>query len=427
MHHSTPLTRRGFLGLAAVGGAVAMSGCAGTLTRPAPGNVVTFVNTNPTWQPGFDAVSKALDRACGYVLQSRGVSNTSNFQQIVRMSARTSTSADLIKWWNGYRLIDVARGGMLADVSDAWSLAERNGWIDDPELKKTFTYDGKQYGMPLYKTYYVIFYSKKAFQQAGVDVPTTWDEFIDVCQKLKAAKITPIASGGATSWESCIWFGQVVNGTNHQFYLDLAEGRASYLDQPAVDAMKLWVELYQRGFFSAPDIDSSTVPGLFNTGTAGMHLYGTWNTGSYTAAGLTDADFGEFLLPAMPGGTPSVVVESSPLSVSAEAHKMDAAQKIAGAWLDPQVQEVWIAFLQDLSANPLVLPKVKATEQIGVTVEKEKPSQAIRYWEASPPVLVEGNVQDLSAFMTNPTPSNIKPTLTKLQRRAEKEWKAWNL
>ena len=60
-------------------------------------------------------------------------------------------------------------------------------------------------------------------------------------------------------------------------------------------------------------------------------------------------------------------------------------------------------------------------------MEKQKPSQAIRYWEASPPVLIEGNVQDLSAFMTNPTPENIKPTLTKLQRRAEKEWKAWNL
>jgi multiple sugar transport system substrate-binding protein len=430
---STPrLSRRNALrlGLSALGVAgagTALSGCAGTLTKPAPGDTVTFINTNATWEPGFDAASKVLKKKCGYVLQSRGVSNTSNFQQIVRMSSRTDTSSDLIKWWNGYRLVDVARDGMLADVTSAWDLAEKNGWIDDPELKKSFTYDGKQYGMPLYKTYYVVFYSKKAFAKVGAEVPTTWDEFIDVCNKLKKAKITPIASGGANSWESCIWFGQVVNGTDHQFYLDLTEGRASYLDQKAVDAMKLWVELYQRDFFSAPDIDSSTVPGLFNSGKVGMQLYGTWNTGSFTGAGMTDKDFGEFILPAMPGGTPSIVVESSPLSVSSEAHKKNAAMKIEDVWLDPDVQTAWINFLQDLSANPEIVPHAAGPRDIAAAVAKQKPSQAIRYWEASPPPLIEGNVLDLSAFMTNPTPGNIKPTLAKLQKRAEKEWKAWNL
>ena len=423
----TRLTRRGFLGLSAAGGASALAGCAGTLTRPAAGNEVTFVNTNPTWAPGFEAVSKVLDQKTGYVLESRGVSDTSNFQQIVRMSSRTDTSSDLIKWWNGYRLTDVARDGMLADVSSAWDLAEKNGWIDDPDLKATFTYEGKQYGLPLYKTYYVVFYSKKAFRTAGVDVPSSWDEFLRACAKLKQAKITPIASGGATSWESCIWFGQVLNGTNHTFYQDVTAGKASYLDQPAVDAMSLWVELYQRGYFSAPDFDTSTMPGLVRAGQVGMQLYGTWNTGSYTAAGLSDDDFGEFVLPPMPGGTPSVIVESSPLSMSSQAHKAQAAMKIEDGWLDPDVQTAWIGFLQDLSANPQVLPKVGAVRDIAAAIARDKPSQAIRYWEASPPVLIEGNVQDLSSFMTDPTPANIRPTLTKLQQRAGTEWKAWNL
>lgn len=429
MFETPMISRRRLLGSAAAlgAGSLGLSGCAGTLTRPAPGNVVTFINTNATWTPGFDAVSTVLDRLVGYVLQSRPVSDTSQFQQMVRMSARTDTSADLIKWWTGYRLVDVARDGMLADVTSVWDEAEKRGWINDPQLKETFSYQGRQYGMPLYKTYYVFFYSKKAFRDADVEVPTSWDELMEVCEALKAAGITPIASSGATSWESCIWFGQLVAGTDHDFYDQLCRGEASYLDQPALDAMELWSELYQRGFFSAPDIESEAMPGLFNSGEVGMHLYGTWNTGSFVGAGLTDDDFGAFLVPPVPGGEPEVIVESSPLSISAGAHKSEAAMEIERAWLHPEVQKEWVGFLQDLSANPAVLPPAAAARDVAAEVERIEPRQSIRYWEASPPVLVEGNVEDLSAFMTDPTPANARATLTKLQKRSEVEWEAWRL
>jgi multiple sugar transport system substrate-binding protein len=40
-------------------------------------------------------------------------------------------------------------------------------------------------------------------------------------------------------------------------------------------------------------------------------------------------------------------------------------------------------------------------------------------------VLIEGNVQDLSAFMINPTAANASRTLSSMQRRADKEWKVW--
>ncbi|WP_327394116.1 ABC transporter substrate-binding protein [Streptomyces phaeochromogenes] len=395
------------------------------MSRPAPADVVSVFNDNPTWAPGFQAAGRRLRRLSGFRLAPRAVPNVSNYQQIVRMSARTDSTTDLIKWWNGYRLRDIARSGIVADVTDAWDEAARRGWSDDTALRATFTHEGKQYGVPLYKSYFVVFYSRPPFERLGVDVPTTWQQFLDVVDAAHAKGLTPISAGGATSWESLIWFQQLVNGLDHRFYQDLTAGRASYTDDVCRRAMALWSDLYRRGAFSAPDASTTDLPARFARGTTAMCLYGTWNTGAFLDNGVKAADLGAFLLPPPPDGARSVIVESGVLAVSAHAHKLDAAHAVARAWFNPSVQTAWTGFLRDTSASPGVVPNVGTVRQVAAQVRRDRPTQAIRYWEASPPVLIEGNVQDLSAFMIDPTPSQATKTLSNMQHRADKEWKVW--
>lgn len=45
-----------------------------------------------------------------------------------------------------------------------------------------------------------IIYNKEIFEEQGLEVPTTWDELIDVCEKLQAAGITPFYGTLADSW-----------------------------------------------------------------------------------------------------------------------------------------------------------------------------------------------------------------------------------
>ena len=395
------------------------------MSRPAPADVVSVFNDNPTWAPGFQAAGRRLRPLSGFRLAPRAVPNVSNYQQIVRMSARTDSTTDLIKWWNGYRLRDIARSGIVADVTDAWDEAARRGWSDDTALRATFTHEGRQYGIPLYKSYFVVFYSRPAFERLGVDVPTTWQQFLDVVDAAHAKGITPISAGGATSWESLIWFQQLVNGLDHRFYQDLTAGRASYTDDVCRRAMALWSDLYRRDAFSAPDASTTDLPARFARGTTAMCLYGTWNTGAFLDNGVKAADLGAFLLPPPPGGAHSVIVESGVLAVSAHAHKLDAAHAVARAWFNPSVQTAWAGFLRDTTADPGVVPNVGTVRQVAAQVRRERPTQALRYWEASPPVLIEGNVQDLSAFMIDPTPSQATKTLSNMQHRADKEWKVW--
>ena len=45
-----------------------------------------------------------------------------------------------------------------------------------------------------------VIYNTKIFEEQGLEVPETWDEFVDVCDKLQAAGITPFYGTLADSW-----------------------------------------------------------------------------------------------------------------------------------------------------------------------------------------------------------------------------------
>lgn len=53
-----------------------------------------------------------------------------------------------------------------------------------------------------------IVYNKEVFEQNNLAVPTTFDEFADVCNTLKAAGITPIDISMADPWT----VNQIING-----------------------------------------------------------------------------------------------------------------------------------------------------------------------------------------------------------------------
>lgn len=420
------LARRTLLGLVGAGGLALLTGCArGTYTQPAPGNVLTLNNDVATWSDAYDAASAVLEQRVGYRLAVRAVPNQNTYQQIVRMSAQTDSTTDLFKWWNGYRLQDIARGGILTELGAAWDRAQAQGWVD-PTMRESFSYDGRPYALPLYKSYYPMFYSRRAFAQAGVSVPRTFAELLDVARALRDAGVTPIGAAGATTWESVIWFSQLLIGHSPDYYEDVTAGRASYVDDVAMAAMELWARMYAEDLFSGPDIDVQGYPGMFEDGTLGMSLGGTFNVNSYTAAGLGAADVGLFLVPPVdPAVEPAVVVESAALCVSANAHKHEQAMAVADAWLTTEVQRPWVDALGDASANPAALPTGSIVVDLAHDVAMARPREVTRYWEASPPVLVEGNVRDLSAFMVSPTPENGAATLRTMQDRADAEWEAW--
>lgn len=68
--------------------------------------------------------------------------------------------------------------------------------FDETALNAGRASDGKLYCIPREMYTSAVFYNVKMFEENGVSVPTTWDEFMDVCEKFKALGIAPIAYDG---------------------------------------------------------------------------------------------------------------------------------------------------------------------------------------------------------------------------------------
>jgi len=59
-----------------------------------------------------------------------------------------------------------------------------------------YTYQGKTYSIPFGYSIYITWYNKKMFRAHGWRPAKTWDEFLELCRKIKSAGIWPLAFQG---------------------------------------------------------------------------------------------------------------------------------------------------------------------------------------------------------------------------------------
>ncbi|QDY68468.1 ABC transporter substrate-binding protein [Qingshengfaniella alkalisoli] len=102
---------------------------------------------------------------------------------------------------HGRQAEELVEAGLMRDLTD---LAESEGWADAvaaPSLLESCTLDGKIYCVPVnIHSWQWLWLSNKAFEDAGLDVPTTWDEFVAAAPALRDAGKIPLAMGGQ-AWQ----------------------------------------------------------------------------------------------------------------------------------------------------------------------------------------------------------------------------------
>ena len=97
---------------------------------------------------------------------------------------------------HGRQAEELIEAGLLRDITD---IAEAEGWTDiinPPSLLESCTVDGRIYCAPVnIHSWQWLWLSHKAYEDAGLDVPTNWDEYVASAGALNDAGKLPLAMG----------------------------------------------------------------------------------------------------------------------------------------------------------------------------------------------------------------------------------------
>jgi ABC-type glycerol-3-phosphate transport system substrate-binding protein len=237
---------------------------------------------------------------------------------------------DLYFEWAGQRLSTRVQDGFAADITDDLASSGLKDMFTDGDFKG-MVFDGKTYMIPTNgDVSNVIWYNKKIFSDLNLQPPTTWDEFLAACAKIKEAGITPIVAGNKDLWPAGNWIGHLISRVvGEQAYSDALQLKQPFDSPDFVTAYgyvkQLWDNKYINDSVNALADNEGDV--LFFNGKGAMHPIGSWLVSS-AAEEAPDLDMGYFNLPAMPGGKGdqgSVIGVLNGMVVNAKSeHKQDA-------------------------------------------------------------------------------------------------------
>lgn len=342
------VTRRGFLlGAGGIGAGLALAGCAplgGSSSRP---ETITFYVSKPEVIGYFDDVIAKFHESQSKIRVVRD--STSN------MSANfvRNRPPDLGCLNYNYAMVSFVEHGALTDLSDT---RERDTINPDlwPLMQQTADYPGRTSVLPYSVTAASVIYDKALFAQQGLEVPTTWSAFTDVCERLVRAGITPMYGTYKDNWTIAQgMFDYSVGGM-----LDVpatfaaldregtAVGKGSGVSfekdfAAPVGRMVDLLQWHQAGAASRGYGDGNLA---FAQGKAAMYLQGPWALGEIAKTN-PDMDLGTFPFPATddPADNKVRVNVDLGLWIPEASRKQEAAREFLSFLMSPAVSDQYNA------------------------------------------------------------------------------------
>ncbi|MEV6654086.1 ABC transporter substrate-binding protein [Streptomyces sp. NPDC051219] len=120
-----------------------------------------------------------------------------------------------------------------------------NGW------KTLGAVDGTQYGVYFKAANKsLVWYNAQVFENAGVEAPKTWKEFLDTAETISASGVTPVSVGGADGWTLTDWFENIyLSQAGPEKYDQLAKHEIKWTDPTVKAALTTLGELFGKKEF----------------------------------------------------------------------------------------------------------------------------------------------------------------------------------
>lgn len=265
---------------------------AATVVMPFAAAQATDLEVTHWWTSGGEAaavaeLAKAFD-ATGNKWVDGAIAGSGGTARPIMISRITGGDPMGATQFNhGRQAEELAQAGLMKDLT---AVAEKEGWKDiikPASLLESCTIDGKIYCAPVnIHSWQWLWLSNAAFEQAGVAVPTNWDEFVAAAPALEAKGIIPLAVGGQP-WQSAGAFDvlMVAIAGKDTFEKVFKEKDADVAAGPEIAKVFKAADDARRMSKGSNVQDWNQATNLVITGKAGGQIMGDWAQGEFALAG----------------------------------------------------------------------------------------------------------------------------------------------
>lgn len=200
-----------------------------------------------------------------------------------------------------------------------------------------YTYDGHTWAVPMWNMSHNLWYSKSAFEKAGVTPPTTWTEWLAAAEKLTTSGQYGIGlPGNKNLYTDQVAYDFMANNGAGEIYN--SDGTLRFDNPQTVEALDFYSKLFK---FSPPDSTGwawGEAEACLASKTCAMVLQYTVISTFDSQSGSDASDLGVVAIPHNDGQTQSntIAYSNAAMVLTADKAKQDAAYKFLSFLLEPK-------------------------------------------------------------------------------------------
>ncbi len=294
---------------------LALSGCSSSGNESASSEEGTVIKFMHLWPEGsskaqytiVNNIIKQYEKEHPDVKIQTEILGNEQYKDKIKVLSASNELPDVgVTWAAGY-LKPFVEGNMLAPLDDKIESDFKDQFVAG--TTEAYAVDGKTYGLPLELNITPVYYNKEIFEKYNLEIPETYDQFLDVVKTLVDKGVTPITLGNKDRWTGSMWYMYLADRIGGPEALANAINRSGSFEDPtllkAAEEVKKLVDMgaFVKGFNG---LSNDEAKGYFMNEQAAMYLMATWELPNYTTSPDVTDEFkekvGYFKFPTYEGG-----------------------------------------------------------------------------------------------------------------------------
>lgn len=282
--------------------------------------------------------------------------DTDGIKDACKVAASSKTLPNMWFNWGGSLGGFYAENGLTYDLTD---YAKANDWENkfSSGALELCNLGGQLAGYPTSYNVLDVYYRKDIFEQYGIKVPSTFEEFEAACATLKENGITPISTAGLNGWHVMRFVELLIEHyAGSELHDKMNTFESGYNCDEVVQALTKYQEFCEKGYFPTGFVtaDPNDTNMAVFSGTAAMDIQGQWYDGMILQEEQDMNLFGTFAFPS--GGTNrmSAFAEMTQFNAGNSEAELEACMKFIDYYFSQENVDKYSAYYN------LPLPKAGA-------------------------------------------------------------------